>query len=170
MQLSSLEIVAYSDASFGNVKNGGSQGGYVVFITDAKNKACPLCWSSKRLKRVVRSTLAAEALALLEALDSAIFIRQFLSEILHQDAKSAFIPIKCFIDNNDLFVALSSSKNVAEKRLRAEIHFLQDTKNNENVQFKWVATREQLADVLTKTGALPGNLLDALENGRVPLT
>ena len=167
--LQTVYILVFSDASFGNVKNGGSQGGFIVFLADEALNLSPICWNSKRMKRVVRSTLAAEALALLEALDSATFFRQFISEMLERNTMSNSIPIKCFIDNRDLFVAISSSGNVSEKRLSAEVHFLQDASKNDNVDFAWVATKDQLADVFTKVGVQSKSLLDVIQSGRIVL-
>ena len=38
-----------------------------------------LSWSSKRVKRIARSTIAAETLALKDAIDNAIFLIAFLN-------------------------------------------------------------------------------------------
>ena len=163
LDLKSLSICAFSDASLGNVKNGGSQGGYIVFLRDSKGTIVPLTWCSKRLKRVVRSTLAAECLALGDALDHAIFIRNVLSDVLGKD-----ISITCFTDNNDLKVALSSHKDVAEKRLRLDIMNIKDAILHEDVTIKWTDTKNQLADVFTKAGGLSDLLLETLLNSRLP--
>jgi len=42
-----LTIECFSDASFGNLKDGGSQGGYVIFISDTSGNRCPVAWQSK---------------------------------------------------------------------------------------------------------------------------
>ena len=89
--------------------------------------------------------------------------------MLERNAMSNSIPIKCFIDNRDLFVAISSSGNVSEKRLRAEVHFLQDASKNDNVDIAWVATKDQLADVFLKVGVQPKSLLDVIQSGRIVL-
>lgn len=43
-----LKIVAYSDASFANLTDGGSQGGYILFLVRS-NKYMPITWQSKRI-------------------------------------------------------------------------------------------------------------------------
>ena len=58
-----LRIIVYSDAAHRNLPNGGSQGGYVIFLCRFRNMCVPLNWQSKRIRRGVRSSLAAEALA-----------------------------------------------------------------------------------------------------------
>ena len=56
LETQSLNIKTYTDASFNNLPNGGSQGGQIVFIGDDKNNICPIAWNSSKIKRVVRST------------------------------------------------------------------------------------------------------------------
>ena len=68
--LSAIEksmIIVHSDASFNNLPNGRSQGGFILFLCDQEGHAAPIHWQSKKIRRVVKSTLAAECLALQEA-------------------------------------------------------------------------------------------------------
>ena len=67
-----------------------SQAGLVVLIADNKDdkflkgnaaKVSALVWRSHRIKRVVRSTLTAETMAALEAVESGDLIRAHLAEI-----------------------------------------------------------------------------------------
>ena len=44
-----LQIIASSDASFTNLTDGGSQGGYIMFLV---GRYIPIAWQSKRIKRV----------------------------------------------------------------------------------------------------------------------
>ena len=67
----------YVDAAFGNLADGGSQGGYLVFLADQHNNCNLISWQSKRLKRIVRSTLAAETLAMCEGVDASLMCQQF---------------------------------------------------------------------------------------------
>ena len=41
-RLECLRIVAYSDASFANLKDGGSQGGYIIFLVGSNNNYMPI--------------------------------------------------------------------------------------------------------------------------------
>ena len=109
--------------------------------------------------------MAAEALALLECIDSTIFIRQILGFLLHKEPQSKKIPITCFTDNRDLKTAVSSRKDSTEKRLRIDIQAIRDVVSADNVEIQWVPTEMQLADVFTKTGVSPRNLLDAMKFG-----
>ena len=84
MKLETLQDVCFTDASFGNVKNGGCRGGYIICVANNSGVCASLSWSSKRIRRLVKSTLAAETLAPIDGLDTAIFIRQILTELLYQ--------------------------------------------------------------------------------------
>ena len=74
LNLNSIELITYADGSFNNLPNGRSQGGHIIFPTDNGKNCCPLIWNSSKFKRVVRSTLAAEVLALGDGCESAMCI------------------------------------------------------------------------------------------------
>ena len=48
-------IVCFSDTAFANLKNGGSQGAFIIFRY-GKNKYAPIAWTSRKLKRVIKRT------------------------------------------------------------------------------------------------------------------
>ena len=79
--LKHLKIVAYSDASFGNLTDRGSQGGYIIFLVGSNDKYMPIAWQSKRVGRVVKSTLAVETLAMVDMAEACIFYRKLLLEM-----------------------------------------------------------------------------------------
>ena len=43
-----------------------------MFLADKDGKFSPICWNSKKIRRVVRSTLAGETLAMADGIDSAM--------------------------------------------------------------------------------------------------
>lgn len=43
----------YTDASFGNLKSGDSQGSCIIFLVQENSPSNSLSWQSKKLKRVV---------------------------------------------------------------------------------------------------------------------
>ena len=59
-----LSLAVFLDASLRYLLDGGSQG---LFVVDNVGNRNPLMWTSKRIKRLVKSTLAAETLSLVEA-------------------------------------------------------------------------------------------------------
>ena len=74
-----------------------SAGGFIIFLADNKGNVCPLYWESRKIRRVVKSTLAAETLAAADAIDNAYYIGEILSEILFKNKKD--IPIDLYVDN-----------------------------------------------------------------------
>ena len=157
---STWEIVCYSDASWGNLPDGGSQGGFLLFLTGEDGIANLITWQSHRLKRVARSTIAAETLSLVDACEASILIANQLREML--DCKDA-LPITLVTDNESLANAVRSTTSVEEKRLRIDISALREMLNRREIsQIKWVPTEDQLADCLTKQGAKLEKLLAVL--------
>ena len=161
VQKNLISIECYSDASFGNLKDGGSQGGYVIFISDTDGNRCPVAWQSKRVRRVVKSTLAAETLAALDAAQAGVYIGTLLAEMLNIPV-TAF-PVKCYVDNRSLVEALYSTKAVDDKHLRINMAVLRDMLSTRSLStVSWVRTSHQLANVLTKQGACHRPLLSAI--------
>ena len=74
-----------------------------------------LAWQSRKLKRVVKSTLTAETLALQEVIEAAIMIKAMFLEILNVDVHNEILPLKCVTDSKSLHDAVYSSKTLTEK-------------------------------------------------------
>ena len=124
----------------------------------------PLSWSSKRIRRVVKSTLAAETLALQDGLDDAFYIMELYQFILGEK-----IGITAITDSLSLYNAVYSSKVVEEKRLRIDISSIKELIEKKVVKsLQWVDSKRQLADCMTKRTAIPENLLQVLRSGRLP--
>ena len=151
-------LECYADASFGNLVDGGSQGGYIIFLSDGSGDRCPLSWQSRKLRRVVKSTLAAETLALLDCAEAAVFI----SSVLYELTKCK-LPVKCYVDNKSLVESLGSSKLVDDRRLRIDMAVLKDMISKKEISLvSWIPTMHQLANALTKRGASVAGLLSAV--------
>ena len=52
-----------------------------MFIVDGKRNSCPIDWQGNKIKRVVRSTLAAETLSLQEGSEAAFYLRSIMKEL-----------------------------------------------------------------------------------------
>ena len=48
-----LKIIVFTDGAHGNLVDGGSQGGYFVFLVGENGKCALISWQSKRIRRVV---------------------------------------------------------------------------------------------------------------------
>ena len=149
-QLDKCSIECFADASFANLAGGASQGGFIIFLRDNCGTRCPIYWQSRKIRRVVKSTLSAETLALLDCAETAIYLANLLSEISGCER----LRIMCYVDNKSLVDALYSCKHVDDKRLRIDVAVLQDMlEKREITEVSWVDKGQQLADCLTKRGA-----------------
>jgi hypothetical protein len=64
LDMSSLSLLVFTDASFANNKDLSSQISFVIILTDRNQSANILHWSLIKYKRVTRSVLASELYAL----------------------------------------------------------------------------------------------------------
>ena len=152
-------IECFSDASFGNLPDSGSQGGMIILLCDNDGKKCPIHWQSRKIRRVVKSTLAAETLALADCVDEAIHITGLISEILN----IPMLKIYCYVDNRSLVDALKSSKPVDGKRLRIEMAVIKEMISKHEIEsVTWIPTSSMIANCLTKGGASVKTLLQAI--------
>ena len=159
-------IICFSDASFANLKGSSSQGGYIIFLYRNEKSFSPIAWKSCKLKRVVKSTLAAETLALEQALETCFMMKSFLCELLNKEISNEVLPIKCYVDNKSLVDSIFSTKTLSEKRLEIDICIIREMLNkNEVYSVEWCKSELQLADCLTKGTASSEKLLDVLKNG-----
>ena len=165
-----LSLLVYTDASLGNLPGGGTQGGYIIFLANEKGKVIPICWNSKKIRRVVRSTLAGETLAMAEGIDVAIFVSTLFTELTKGTPAPDGLPLICVTDCKSLHDALKSTKQVGDKRLRLEISGIKELMEKNIVkEVKWQTSHTQLADCLTKRGASSAKLLQVLQEGKISL-
>ena len=74
LELQTCSIVGFCDASFANLPDSGSQGAFIIFLVDSNGLYCPLAWQSRRIRRVVHSTIAAECLSAVEVAETCTFL------------------------------------------------------------------------------------------------
>ena len=100
-------------------------------------------------------------------MEQAIVIRHQISEILNKNPKA--IKIEAFIDNNDAYEAIYSTKQMMKGRLRIDIGAIKEMIENKEVEaVAWIPAKYQLADCLTKRGASTRSLLQTINTGMFP--
>ena len=120
-------LFVFSDASHANLTDGFSSAGrFIIFLVGENGKSCPLARESKKICKVVKSTLAAETLVVSDAVDVSYYLGRMLSEILFTISNKNVIPIVIYVDNYSIFENIKSTKNVTEKRLRIDIASLKE--------------------------------------------
>ena len=166
LNLNDIRVRCYSDASYGKLTNGGSQGGMYVEIIDSNDNSSPIWWHSSRISRVVDNVMAAETLALKEALDTGFLIKSLISELLYQNKVD--IPLEAVVDSKSLYEAAYSTKSAKDKRLRIELAIIREYILNNQCKLLWVPTEQQLADIFTKDGVDSSNILSHISKDYNP--
>ena len=119
------------------------------------------------IKRVVCSSLSAEALALCDDTDNVIFLKHMLELLLNNNFVK--MPINVYTDNQSLFDTVWSTNNVTEKRLHIGIVAAKENLENNNLNTYWVNTNQQLINVFTKQGVCSDLLLKAVCSCVLPI-
>ena len=160
-----VTFCTFSDASFATSKDSSSYQGTLVVATDwrmlANEKAviASVAWSSRKIARLVRSTLSAEVVSLCGSVDRMSWLRLFWEwlkssdidlcqpdEVLKQAPRATL--------NTDCKSAYDIATKTAvpscsELRTQLECLLLRE-RLQENCQMRWVHSKAMLADCLTK--------------------
>jgi len=190
-----LCLVVYHDAAWGNAEEGPgvgppgakthSQAGYLVYLCERRilegkpGRAVLLAWRSHGLRRVTRSTFAAETMSCADALDAAELVRALILETIIRGidptdgellSGSGLLPITGVTDCRSLYdtVHRDSGRLPQERRLLMDLAWIREflqreapTDPRESMRLgamplRWVPTSHMLADVMTKIMDLRG--------------
>lgn len=137
------EIVGYSDADFANdLDTRRSVTGY-VFI---KNGAA-VTWSSQKQQTVALSTTEAEFMAACAATKEAMWVKLLLSDAGEYKQDTLYL----HLDNQS---AISVIKNLNFhkrcKHIEIKYHFIKEKYHQKIISLKFVSSKYQYADILTK--------------------
>ena len=160
-----IRFVSFSDAAFATREKAHSQKGCLILTTNEQidqDKAAPtspLAWYSKKIARVVGSTLASETYALSGALDLLSWTRLHWAWLVQPtlqwqkpEQTLAQLPkAYAIVDCKSLYDLLqkTSIPQCSEYRTMLEALIIKD-RLSEGVSVKWVHSAAQLADALTK--------------------
>ncbi len=160
-----LRFVSFSDASFATRANAQSQKGCLIMAASKEigewqaSTVSPLMWYSKKIARVVGSTLASESYALSGAIDLLGWMRLHW-EWLKCPSDAWRNPSQCLSQSPEAFAIIDCKSlydliqktNIPQRqeyRTTLEALIIRD-RVRENVSIKWVHSAAQLADSLTK--------------------
>ena len=161
-------IEAYGDAGHKSMPDKlASCGGRAIIVKNKKtNKACLVSWRSKRLKRLVTSSTAAEVLAINDTVGEAVYIQAVLGEVFGKIEQK--VPIKVYTDSNNSVKAASTSALVEDSKLRLDLAILKESLETEEIEeLNFVKSGQMLANCLTKKGASSKSLMAVLRNGEM---
>ena len=179
-------IICIADAGWATRANGDSQGGYLLCmstpsILQRKRSPCWIIdWQSKKLRRVVRSSVAAETLSGQNGLDGLVAFQALMAETLEnitprefRDAKPKN-PSALVIDSKGFFDAVTrsccSQAVSQERRLQIEYSIAKETTESQNIIVFWVNNLRMSADCLTKLKGDTKPLFEILEGGSYEIT
>ena len=161
----------YSDGSLKSMPNKiTSTGGQTLILVNVKTgKATVLDWKSKQLKRIVHSSLGAEALALLESFGELAHVRMKFVQLYGTRAEK--IPAISIIDSKNLWESIHNIKPIEDKLLLGTIAELKECVAFDRLvqEIRLLPKEFMLADGLTKVGGSSEGLLDVLRNGVLQL-
>lgn len=164
LDLKSTKVMMFSDASFNNLSDGNSQGGHIVFLADKFKMSSPISWKSNKIRRIARSTLAAETLAFTDGADTACFVNELCEELSLIPRKSI---INTYTDNKSLHDSACTTSQISDRRLRVEMSAIREMKEKGEIDLQWINKEGQIADCLTKKGASCVNMMTSLKNGKL---
>ena len=161
--VNNIQILAYGDATHASLPTGESQGANIIFMS-GNGKVAPMSWKSKKLERVTKSPLASEVSAVADAADSGYLIAEMTKEIFNLKKRPKII---VFTDSKSLQQHLQSTRTIQDARLRVDIARLKQMMDLEEIEMRWVCSKSQLADSLTKKGSSAAQLIKVLVSGRI---
>merc|ERR1712078_715975 len=149
-----LSVRVYTDASWANMPGLRSQSGQVFVLSapgdDESFKGNAIHWRSSRIKRVCRSTFAAETLSFVDAMDEGIATAQLLQQwIRPKSAKQ--VEVEMLTDCRSLVDSMQQiSPSATEKRLELDLLSIKENIEQLGLKITWIDTKLQIADPLTK--------------------
>jgi hypothetical protein len=155
-----LRLVMYSDADWaGCLETRKSTTGTLAMLAGAA-----VHWRSVRQQTVAMSSTEAEYIAAAETALMAVYLRKLLAGLGQPQPE----PSPLFIDNTTT-ISVASDDSYAGRRKHIDVkhHKIREL-NGKEIQARWVPTRDELADILTK--ALGQSTFDYLRDavlGRV---
>ena len=136
-----------------------TQIGYIVSVKDDEGNICPVMRKSKVGKRITRSTLDAETLAMEEGLENGIWIGRIWEKIYGKK-----VTVIGYTDGTNLEEAVKSLKGVENKRTRIEMVYLKKMiESGEVAGINWIKKNRQVADGLTKKIGFRSRLIRYVE-------
>ena len=164
--VASLRLVCMFDAAFCVRRDSSSQGGYITMVVPEcvfngeEAEYHVIDWKSAKLPRVARSSLAAEAQAAGQAVDSVDFVCRFWEHLLKPNMslesllqeKSSLRPV-VITDAKALYDSYHRegiSGSLTDKRVGLEVCVVKERLEDLGGSFKWVSSEKQYADGLTK--------------------
>jgi hypothetical protein len=136
-------LVGFCDSDFGgDLADRKSRTGYIFMHSGA-----PVVWVTRKQDVVAASSAEAEYIAANESLKEGLYLVKVLADLGEQQPG----PIRLMVDNKSaITIAEKEGFHRRTKHMDLKYHFLKDRYQQGQVQLEYIATKEQVADYLTK--------------------
>ena len=161
--MNQLEIWVFADASHAKLECGiKSSEGRIVFLLNRNSRnVYVINWRAAMISQVCNSAKAAETHAVRNASDELVYYTELFKQIF-----KVSIPIFIFTDSKSLRDSIYSTTLVKEKSLRIAIANIKQWIQQGLVKaLRWVDTKSQVADILTKSNAPPDLIRSIFHSG-----
>lgn len=158
-----FSLEAISDASMSSASEGGGRGACVV-VRRSGDIIHPIFWSSRKLRRVARSSSTAELLAASDAVSRLIYLQALVAEISYHHTA------RLVVDSRALLNLATSIREPAEVVNKLDLAIIREAFTPRLVaEICWAPGHYNIADGLTKENRDTGALLNkTLREGRLP--
>jgi len=138
-----LTLHGFTDADWaGSIDDRKSTGGYLVYLGST-----PISWKSGKQRTVARSSTEAEYKALADGTAEILWIRSLLAEL--RISTSSMTTLWC--DNlGATFLSANPVFHARTKHVEVDYHFVRDRVAKREIQVRFISSKDQLVDVLTK--------------------
>jgi hypothetical protein len=138
-------LVGYSDADWASSSDRKSTSGFIYFLAGGA-----VSWGAKQQKCVAHSSAESEYVALTAAGKECLWLRRIVFEI--SDSASASVPTVIYEDNQACALwCVNPIQHSRQKHIDISHHAIREWVANGEIVVKYVSTRDQLADLLTKS-------------------
>jgi histone deacetylase 1/2 len=140
---SSLSLHGFINADWtGSIDDRKSTCGYIVFYSTT-----PISWKSGNQRTVARSSIEAEYKALADGTVEVLWLRYLPTDLCFSPSSSTTI----WCDNlGATYLSVNPVFHACTKRVKVDYHFVHDRVAKKEIQIRFIPSKDQLADVLTK--------------------
>jgi hypothetical protein len=139
-----IELTGYCDADWaGDVDDRKSTNGFVIKIND-----CVVHWGSKKQDTVSLSSAEAEYMSICSTVTELKWFTSLLNEL-----QVLTNPTPILYCDNQSAIAISENDKFHNRTKHIDIrhHYIRDAIKNKEIQLQWIESKNQQADILTKS-------------------